>query len=534
MDKLTHTFDAPSQRPTAAAPARPWLVLAVLCVSVYVINLDITIVNAALPSLVGELHATNRDLQWVVDAYLLTFAGFVLAAGSLADRYGRRGALVLGLLIFGGATTAGAFANDVNGLITARAVMGLGAAIIFPTTLAIISHTFPDRRLRARAFAIWGAVTGVGVATGPLSGGWLLEHFWWGSVFVAMAPVAVLAVVLTLVFVPTSRDPATPRIDTLGLVLSIAMVGLVVYTIIEAPRRGWDAPATLLGLGGGAVLLALFVACERSRSQPMVDVVLFTNVRFSAACASVTVAWFSLFGFILLITQYFQYFKRYDPFTYGQALAPVAVSIAVGSVVGIVLAMRYGARWVVSGGLFLMGAFFLWVSTISSTTSYWPTIVGQMVVLGLGLGLTTAPATETIMDVVPGAKAAVGSAMNDATRELGGTLGVAVTGSIFASAYATSLTHSGSLGSLPGGAAEQARDSVGAALALVPASADPGAFGAAVDRAFYAGLQPACFTVGFVALAGALFAAAALPSRRRQATEAVPAQPHAAPVAVSP
>ena len=535
MDNSTCAFGASPRRSTRAASDRPWLVLAVVCVSVYVINLDMTIVNAALPSLVGELHATNRDLQWVVDAYLLTFAGFVLAAGSLADRYGRRGALVLGLLIFGAATTVGAFASDVNGLIAARAVMGLGAAVIFPTTLAIISHAFPDRRVRARAFAVWGAITGIGVATGPLCGGWLLEHFWWGSVFVAMGPVAVLAIVLTLIFVPTSRDPATPRIDTVGLVLSIAMIGLVVYTIIEAPARSWGSPATLLGLGGGAVLLGVFIAWERTRREPMVDVKLFTNLRFSAACASVTVAWFSFFGFILLITQYFQYFKRYGPFSYGLHLAPVASAIAAGSVLGIVLTLRYGARWVVSGGLLLMGAFFLWVTTISSTTSYWPTIVAQMLVLGFGLGFTTAPATETIMDVVPAAKAAVGSAMNDATRELGGTLGVAVTGSIFASAYAASLDRDGSLAGLPLVAAEQARESVGTALTLVPGATDPGALAAAVDRAFYAGLEPACFTVGLVALAGAIFAAAVLPSRRGHApsSEAILDSGLAAPASVS-
>lgn len=213
-----------------------------------------TIVNATLPTLVTELHATNRDLQWVVDAYNLTFAGFVLAAGSLADRYGRRGALVVGLVIFGAATTAGAFARDVEGLIAARAVMGLGAAVIFPATLSIIARTFPDRRLRARAFAVWGSVTGIGVATGPLSGGWLLEHFWWGSAFLAMGPVAAVAIVLTLVFVPTSRDPAVPKIDTVGVALSVAMIGLLVYTIIEAPERSRGSPATLLGLGGGATL----------------------------------------------------------------------------------------------------------------------------------------------------------------------------------------------------------------------------------------------------------------------------------------
>ena len=533
MDISTGVFADPGRdldaqsRPTGRPERRPWAVLAVVCLSVYVINLDVTIVNAALPTLVRELDATNRDLQWVVDAYNLTFAGFVLAAGGLADRYGRRGALIAGLLVFGAATTAGAAAGSVDELIAARAVMGLGAALIFPTTLSIITHAFPDRRRRARAIGIWGAITGLGVATGPLAGGWLLEHFWWGSVFLAMAPVAVVAILLTVAVVPPSRDPAAPRLDVVGQLLSIATIGLLVYTIIEAPTHSWMSNRTLLGLAGTAVLMAVFVAWEGSCRQPMLDVRLFTNLRFSVACGSVTVAWFSLFGFILLITQYFQYFKAYDPLTYGLALAPVAAAIAVGSVLGIVIAMRIGARWVVGGGLMLMGAFFLWVATISSTTTYQPTIVGQMIVGGLGLGLTTAPATEAIMDVVPRAKAAVGSAMNDATRELGGTLGVAVIGSLFASAYTASLDSSGRLAALPTQAAEQARDSVGAALMLAARAGDAGALASAVDHAFYAGLRPACLTAGFVALAGAQFAVAALPSRRVSRPAAEVATPQA-------
>ncbi len=298
--------------------------------------------------------------------------------------------------------------------------------------------------------------------------------------------------------------------------LSIAMIGVLVYAVIEAPVHGWRSTSTL-SLGAAATLFALaFVLWERTRRTPMLDVRLFLNIRFSTACLSVTVAWFSLFGFIILITQYFQYFKRFDPLTYGMALAPIATSIAVGSVLGILLAMRFGGRWVVASGLGLMAVFFLWVSTVSSSTDYWPTIVGQMIVGGLGLGLTTAPATETIMDVVPVEKSAVGSAMNDATRELGGTLGVAVAGSIFASAYAANLTDAQAAASLPAEALATAKESVGAALAM--GLSDPtGALSAAVDNAFYAGLQPACLITGFVALAGALLAAVFLPSKRRTA-----------------
>lgn len=513
-----HSLEAPITNPVR----RPWLVLAVVCLSVYVLNLSITIVNVALPAFVAELGATNRDLQWIVDAYNLTFAGFVLAAGSLADRYGRRGALIVGLTIFGVGAVAGAMVADVGALVVARLVMGLGAAVIFPTTLSIIAHSFPDRRLRARAIGIWGAITGVGVATGPLIGGLLLERFWWGSVFAGMVPIALAAIVLTLAFVPTSRDPATPRLDHGGQLLSIALIGVLVYAIIEAPVHGWLADSTLLLFGASGLFFLAFVVWERTRRTPMLDVRLFANLRFSAACLSVTVAFFSLFGFILLITLYFQYFRGLDPFAYGLALTPVATAIAVGSVLGVLLAIRYGGRWVVAGGLALMSAFFVWVSTISTATDYWPTIVGQMIVGGLGLGLTTAPATETIMDVVPVEKAAVGSAMNDATRELGGTLGVAVVGSVFASAYAAKLTADPAIAVLPAESAAAASDSVGAALQV--AANDPGGgLLAAVDSAFYAGLAPACIVAGLVSLVGALLAAVLLPSGHPQRDQAASA-----------
>ena len=504
-----------------------WSVLAVVCASVYLINLDITIVNATLPTLVRELHAGTRDLQWIVDAYNLTFAAFVLAAGSLSDRYGRRAALVTGLAIFGTATAAGAAAGTTSGLVVARLVMGVGAAVIFPTTLSIISNTFADRRERAQAIGIWGAITGLGVATGPLAGGWLLEHFWWGSVFLYMAPVAGLAILFTWRFVPESRDPATPPIDRLGLVLSTAAIGTLVYTIIEAPARSWGDPVTLAGFALAAALLFAFIGWEHRQAAPMIDVRLFRNLRFSAACGAVTVAWFCLFGFIFLITQYFQFLKGYGPLTFGAALMPVAGAIALGAVTGVLLSVRVGNKAVVATGLALQGIFFLWVSTISAATPYWPEIVGQMIVFGLGLGLTTAPATEAIMGVVPKDKAGVGSAVNDATRELGGTLGVAIIGSVSASVYVRSLESGGGLAGLPAQAAEAARESVGGALlaaAEVGRQAGPEVAGRmlqAADAAFFRSLQVACLIAGLVALAGGAFAAAVLPAR----PSATPAPP---------
>ena len=242
--------------------------LAVLCAAVFVINVDSTIVNIALPSLVRQLGASTSDLQWIVDAYNLTFAALVLAAGSLGDRYGRKGALLAGLATFGVATSLGGLVDSSRALLVVRAGMGIGAALIFPATLSIISNLYTDRSERAKAIGVWAAMTGLGVAFGPVTGGFLLEHFWWGSVFVAMAPVAALTFLAAIRFVPTSRDPSTPPVDTYGLVLSTIGIGALVFTIIEAPHRGWTSAPTITGFVFTAAVIAVFVWWEATPHEP--------------------------------------------------------------------------------------------------------------------------------------------------------------------------------------------------------------------------------------------------------------------------
>ena len=500
--------------------------LAVLCLAAFIINLDTTIVNIALPSLVRQLDASTRELQWVVDAYTLTFAALVLAAGSLGDRYGRKGALLTGLVVFGTATAVGGLVDSSGALIAVRAVMGVGAALIFPATLAIISNLYTERGERARAIGLWGAMTGLGVALGPITGGWLLEHFWWGSVFVAMAPVAAVTFLGGVLFVPTSRDPATPPVDVGGLALSTVAIGTLVFTIIEAPERGWTAPATLGGFALTAAATAVFVAWERRRAHPMLDVSLFRNLRFSAASGSIMTIFFALAGFVFLITQYFQFLKGYAPFSTGLRILPVATCIAIGSVVGVRLAVTVGNKAVVATGLTLVGVSFAWVSTASTATPYLE-IVGQMVLAGVGMGLTTAPATEAIMGVVPKEKAGVGSAVNDATRELGATLGVAIIGSVYASRYASGIQDAA--GSLPAPALDTATDSIGAALTVAGQLGPAGQpLLEASQAAFFDGFQLGCLVAASVLIAGAAFAARFLPSRPTLTTTPEP-QPEPAP-----
>src|SRR5580692_52256 len=380
------------------------VILVALLLAAFLVNLDTTLVNVALPALVRELHATTTQLQWVVDSFNLVFAALLLTFGSLSDRFGRKGMLLAGLAVFGTASLAGGFTTSPAQLIVARSVMGLGAAMTFPATLSLISNVFTARRERARAIGLWGAA---------------------GGAAIAMAPVAAAAAVLVALVVPTSKDPDAAALDIPGLVLSSAAMALLVFTIIEAPDYGWAAARSVAGFAASAVLLTAFIVRERTAAHPMLDVRLFRNMRFSAASGAVTVSFFTLLGFIFLMTQYFQFIRGYGPLSTGVRLLPVALSVGAGSVAGTQLAVRAGTKLIVTIGLVAMAAFYGWVAVTTSATLSYGVIAAQMVLYGLGLGLTSAPATESIMGAISRAKAGVGSAVNDSTRLIGGTLGVA-------------------------------------------------------------------------------------------------------------
>jgi EmrB/QacA subfamily drug resistance transporter len=508
------------------------LILAALLLAAFAINLDTTIVNVALPTLVRELHASNTQLQWIVDAYNLVFAALLLASGSLSDRVGRKRMLLAGLGVFGTASFVGGLMNTPGQLIVARCFMGLGAAMIFPATLSLISNVFTERSERARAIGLWGATAGAAIALGPIVGGWLLESFSWSSIFFAMAPVAAAAAALVATVVPTSRDPRAPRTDRVGFALSTLGMAALIYTIIEAPNHGWGSVVTLLGFAVAAALLVAFIAWERRVAEPMLDVGLFRNPRFTAASGAVTIAFFCLFGFIFLITQYFQFFKGYSPLSAGVHLLPVATSVGIASVLGTKLALRYGTKLVVASGLAMVAFFYAWVSTGSASTAY-GTIAAQMILFGTGMGFTSAPATEAIMGVVPRAKAGVGSAVNDATRLLGGTLGVAVIGSVYASLFASKLTAALPNG-LPAGVASTAHSSVGAALGLAHGLDAAGQASLArhvhdaASAAFFHGFSAGNLVAAGVAAVGAVLAAVLLPAQPAPARR----EPSSAPSAV--
>jgi EmrB/QacA subfamily drug resistance transporter len=508
--------------PPQIPPGRKRMTLLALCLAAFIISLDVTIVNVALPSLVRQAGATTTDLQWVVDAYNLVFAALVLIAGSISDRLGRKGMLLAGLGVFSAASLAGSFCTTAHQLTGARAAMGLGAAMMFPATLSLLTNVFTARRERAAAIGLWGATTGAGIAAGPIIGGWLLEHYWWGSVFLFTAPVAAGVAALAAWAVPTSRDPRTPKTDWRGLVLSAAGMGVLVLGIIQAPSWGWGSPRTIGTLAAGAALLAAFAAAEARTAHPMLDIALFRNPRFTAASGSVAIAFFALNGFIFLATQYFQMVKGFGPLGTGVRMLPVAGSVAVASLTGTRLAVRIGNKIIVGGGLTLFCAALLWISTVSQTTSY-AVIAAQMIVFGIGMGLTQAPATEAIMGAVPAHKAGAGSAVNDATRLFGSTLGVAVIGSVAASLYSGRLAATLPSG-LPARAISAARGSVGGAVIAAQQASHAGSaqLGSrlkdAAILAFLHSFAGGCLVAGAVAAAGALVAIFLLPGQPADTT----------------
>ncbi len=518
------TIEAPQRPHSHSAEARgvrPAAVLAVVLIASLAINVETTIVNVALPTLNSALGASTRGLQWIVDAYNLAFAALVLAGGTLGDKFGRRGTLIAGLVLFAASCVGAAFAATTASLIAWRLVMGVASALIYPTTLAIITDTFREPKQRAIAIGLWGAVTGLGVAIGPILGGALLEVFWWGSLFLALVPIALAAAIAAPVVIPAFSPDRTSRLDRGGLVLSIVMLGALVYTIIEAPERGWTSASTLAGFALALVSAIGFTLWERRQNEPLIDVTLFTNLRFSAASGAVTVAFFALFGFIFMITQFMQMLQGFGPLGTGVRILPVALSIAVGSLLGTQLAVtRIGTKSVVFVGLVMMAASFAWIHFIDLSVSY-PEMAMQMLLLGGGLGLTTAPATDSIMGVVRPEQAGAGSAVNDATRQVGGTLGVAVIGSIFSTLYIRQLTDSPVLQALPAPARSVAEE--GLAQGLAVAAQSPGQIAGTVRQtvsdAFLSGMSAGCLTAAAVCLLGAFFVLAVLPSH--------PAQPQA-------
>ncbi|MBL9149026.1 MAG: DHA2 family efflux MFS transporter permease subunit [Phycisphaerae bacterium] len=492
--------------------SRRWVSLAFVCLAVVVIVMDGSIVNVALPTLARSLDgASNSRLQWVVDAYILAFAALLLPAGSASDRFGRKRVLLVGLATFAIVSIGAARATTVEALIAWRAFMGLGAAMIFPSTLAILTDDFPEPSLRRIAIAIWAGSSGLGVAIGPVAGGWLLEHFHWGSIFLVNLPVIAVAWIGTACFTRESKDVDHARFDPIGAALAISGTLGLVWGLIEAPEAGWGSRETLVSLGLSALLLCAFVWWERRTAHPMLDMRYFANRRFAGGCLAIAAAFFGLFGFVFMVTQYFQFLHGYDALTAGIRTTPFAGFILLGALLAANAGKRVPAHVTIAAGLALMAAGFAWATRDTIDTSY-ALMVGQMGVLGTGLGLVNAAATETIMSSLPLNKAGTGSSVNDTLREIGGTLGVAGMGSAFNALYRGEIAERLASAPLPHEAKDLIRSSVGAAsmvLEKVGEIAGPTAVASLkvpIADAFLKGFAASCWIAGGAAALGAVCA----------------------------
>lgn len=446
--------------------ARRWFLLGVMCLSLVMVVMAVSGLNVAIPSIQRDLDASATDLQWIVDAYAIIFAGLLLSAGAMGDRFGRKRALMAGLAVFALGSLGGALADSANQVILSRAVSGIGAAFVMPATLSLLTAIFPPEE-RGKAIAVWAGFAGAGGALGPLvvgfllTGWWVFPSFWWGSAFVVnvVTPAIVLVVVAT--YAPRSKDDDATPLDPVGAVLSLVGIAALLFGIIEGPERGWTDIFVVGGFVVGLAMLAAFVLWERRAEHPMLPMEYFRKRPFSTGTGIITLGFLVMFGFFFLITQYFQFVKGYSPLRAGVATLPFAFTMIVMSPRSDGLAQRFGLNSVVAGGFVSMSAGFVVLGLIAPDTPYL-LIAGALVLLASGMAVTIAPATGAIMSSVPLNKAGIGSAVNDTTREFGGALGIAVLGSIVASQYRASFDGAG----LPAEVAEIAGESIGAAVGI--------------------------------------------------------------------
>ncbi|MEU0165707.1 MFS transporter [Streptomyces iakyrus] len=498
--------------------ARRWWALLVLCLSLLITVMANTSLIVAAPDMTTDLGLSSSDLQWVVDSYTVPYAALMLVLGAIGDKYSRRGALVLGLLIFAAGSVMGSMVDETSLVIAARAIMGIGAAVVMPATLSLVVATFP-RSERAKAITAWAATSGVAVAVGPLVSGWLLEDHAWGSTFLINVPIAVLAVFGGLALVPPSKAEGMGRIDYVGGLLSIVTVGSLIYAAIEGPHAGWGVGPVTAAVVAGVGLVA-FVAWELRHPHPMLDVRKFALRPFSGSMLAVMFFFFGMFAVIYYATQFLQFVLGYGALDTGVRLLPLGGAVFLGSAVTGVLAPKLGVRVMAVTGMAVGTAGMFLLTQIDKGSTYGD-FLAPLMMLGLALGLAISPATDTIMGSFPESELGVGGGVNDTALELGGALGIAVLGSLLGTAYRDELTEL--VGNrLPAEAMETAKDSVGAGLAVAERvaqdpSAGPQQAQAAVDavhQAFAHGVAQTSLIGGIIMAAGTLIVLAVLPGRR--------------------
>jgi EmrB/QacA subfamily drug resistance transporter len=494
---------------------RRWLILAVLCLSLFIIVMDNTILNVAIPSLITDLGASNSQIQWIIDSYVLVFAGLLLTTGSLSDRFGRKGALQAGIVLFGIGSVSAALSTSATQLIFTRAFMGIGGALIMPATLSILTNVFRDPRERGRAIAVWAGVSGLAVAVGPITGGLLLEHFSWSSVFWVNLPIGATALVLGAFVIPTSRDPKQTRFDPFGALLSIVGLATLLFGIIEGPAKGWTSDIVVTAFAIAAVAIIGFVRWELHTAHPMLDMSVFRNPRFTSASATITLTFFALFGSMFLMTQYWQLVHGYSPLEAGVRLVPHAAAMMIVAPLSARFVERLGTKRVVTAGLSLIALGLALLSTIQADTPYL-VVISYFLIMSAGMGMTMAPATESVIGSLPRAKAGVGSAVNDTTRQVGGALGVAIIGSVVSSVYAADIADVGRRFGIGSEDLAMAESSLGGAQRIAPSLGERSdAFLSAANDGFVRSLSVGLQIAAAIIVVAAVLAWRFLPAHAR-------------------
>ncbi|MEV4771469.1 MFS transporter [Micromonospora humida] len=501
---------------------RRWAILGVLVVSLLVVVLDNTILNVALRTLADPVHglgASQGELEWAINSYTLVFAGLLFTFGVLGDRAGRRRFLLVGLVLFGLSSLLSAYAQSPGQLIAARAVMGIGGAAIMPVTLSIISNVF-DPRERGRAIGVWAGAVGLAVAIGPILGGALLEHFWWGSVFLINVPVVALGVLLVALLVPESRDPQPGRVDILGVLLSVVGLVALTYGIIDGGEHGFGRPLVWAAILGGAAVLAWFVEHERRSDHPSLDVRLFRVPRFAAPVAIVGLVFFAAMGVMFFSSFYMQLVRGYSPLETGLFFLPFAGAQLVFAPRSAAMVRRYGGRAVATVGLVLTAVALAAFAFIDAATPIWVVLVAFFI-QGVGMANIMPPATESIMSALPREKAGVGSAVSNTVRQVAGALGVAVLGSVLSAVYRQDIATTAD--ALPAPAREAATESVSGAYAAA-AQLGPAAprLIAAANDAFVSAMHWAAAISAVVAALGIIVVLRWMPGRPATAVTATP------------
>lgn len=501
--------------------SKRWWALLVLCLSLLIIVMANTALIVAAPDMTRDLGLDSSELQWVIDAYTVPYAALMLLLGAVGDKYSRRGALVLGLAVFAGGSVAGSLVDSSGAVIAARAVMGVGAAMIMPATLSLLVATFP-RGERARAITAWTATSGLGVAFGPLIAGWLLEDHAWGSTFLINVPIALAGIVGTFLLVPPSRAHGMGRIDLVGGLLSMVAIGALVYSIIEGPHFGWTAGPIAAAVVAGLGLLA-FVLWELRHPHPVLDVRKFRDRTFSGSTIAVLLFFLGTFGAIYYITQHLQFVLGYSPLETGFRMLPLAGGVCVGAMVTGRLTPRLGLRAMVVTGMTIGTVAVALLTQVDSGSTY-SSFLAPFILLGFAVGLSVSPCTDTIMGAFPENELGVGGGVNDTALELGGSLGIAILGSLLATSYRDNLTDSVGK-ALPPEALDVARDSIGGALGVAERIAQSPAGGpgqaqalvSAANGAFSDALATTSIVAAVIMGAGTLIVLALLPGRKNRA-----------------